>query len=93
MTLQTLLGWYLILMSALSVGITVYDKLAAKKKGQRRIPENTLLYLGFMGGAAAMFLTMLLIRHKTRKKKFMIGLPVFIALHVLIAAFLFWKVF
>ena len=93
MTLQTLLLWVLICMSVLAAGLTVYDKIAAKTEGARRIPENTLMYVGFMGGAAAMYLTMLLIRHKTLHKKFMIGLPVFIALHAAIAAILILKVF
>lgn len=75
--------WF-ILISAVSIIMTVYDKWAAKHK-KRRVPERTLLSLGIVGGAAAMYLTMLLIRHKTRKKKFMVGLPLEMLLHVLIA--------
>lgn len=63
--------------------MTVYDKWAAKHK-KRRVPERTLLSLGIVGGAAAMYLTMKMIRHKTKKKKFMVGLPLEILLHVLI---------
>lgn len=37
-----------------------------------------------LGGAAAMYVTMKAIRHKTLHKKFMVGLPVFIILHTLI---------
>lgn len=33
---------------------------------------------GFLGGALLEFLTMKIIQHKTRHKKFMIGLPVMI---------------
>lgn len=74
--------WF-ILISAVSIIMTVYDKWAAKRK-KRRVPERTLLSLGFIGGAAAMYLTMKGIRHKTKKKKFMVGLPLEILLHVLI---------
>ena len=74
--------WF-ILISAVSIIMTVYDKWAAKHK-KRRVPERTLLSLGLVGGAAAMYLTMKCIRHKTKKKKFMVGLPLEILLHVLI---------
>ena len=74
--------WF-ILISAVSIIMTVYDKWAAKRK-KRRVPERTLLSLGIVGGAAAMYLTMKMIRHKTKKKKFMVGLPLEILLHVLI---------
>ena len=83
--------WF-ILISAVSIIMTVYDKWAAKRK-KRRVPERTLLSLGLIGGAAAMYLTMLLIRHKTRKKKFMVGLPLEILLHVLIVFCFYYFIF
>ncbi len=66
---------YLILINLVSIIITVYDKIAAKKH-KERIPERTLLILAGMGGAVFMYLTMNLIRHKTKHMKFMIGIPV-----------------
>lgn len=60
--------------------ITAYDKLAAKKLPKRRIPEKTLFILAFLGGSLGEYLTMKLIRHKTKHKKFMIGLPAVIIL-------------
>lgn len=83
--------WF-ILISAVSIIMTVYDKWAAKRK-KRRVPERTLLSLGFIGGAAAMYLTMKCIRHKTKKKKFMVGLPLEILLHVLIAFCFYYFIF
>lgn len=83
--------WF-ILISAVSIIMTVYDKWAAKHK-KRRVPERTLLSLGFIGGAAAMYLTMKMIRHKTKKKKFMVGLPLEILLHVLIVFCLYYFIF
>lgn len=68
-------------VSVFSIVITVYDKLAAKSSS-RRIPEKTLLLTGFLGGACAMFLTMITIRHKTRHMKFMVLLPLMSALHI-----------
>jgi uncharacterized membrane protein YsdA (DUF1294 family) len=79
---RVLIGW-LILISLIGVVITVYDKIAAKKRPRNRIPEKTLLLCGALGGAVPMYLTMLLIRHKTRHKKFMVGLPVIIVLQII----------
>lgn len=68
-------------ISVISVIATIYDKIAAKT-GNRRIAEKTLMLLGLLGGASMMLLTMLIIRHKTRHAKFMVGLPLEILLHI-----------
>lgn len=70
-------------ISLVSVVMTVADKVSAKKGGWR-VPEATLMTLGLFGGALSMFVTMKTIRHKTKHKKFMIGLPLEIALHTAI---------
>ncbi len=77
---------YLLIISIFAAIITVYDKIAAKKLPRNRIPEKTLMLTGFLGGAAAEYVTMQLIRHKTRHKKFMIGLPLMIVLHAALIA-------
>jgi uncharacterized membrane protein YsdA (DUF1294 family) len=84
---------YVAAVSVAGVVLTVYDKIISKKNtnGRGRVPENTLMYLGVMGGALPMFITMLIIRHKTRHKKFMVGLPVMFILHIIIAVFLIAK--
>ena len=74
---------YIAGISLVTAIVTVYDKIAAKKRPRRRIRENTLLLLGLLGGAAAELVAMLLIRHKTRHRKFMISLPVIIAVQVI----------
>ncbi len=76
---------YAAVISLVTAIVTVYDKLAAKK-GAWRIPEKTLLLLGLFGGAAAELAVMLMIRHKTRHKKFMIGLPAILILQAAIIA-------
>lgn len=67
--------YYIIIISLLSAVVTVCDKIYSKKQGHRRVPEKTLLLLGIRGGSLAMYVTMLIIRHKTRHIKFMLGLP------------------
>lgn len=70
---------YFALISLISVIVTVYDKWAAKHRPQKRIRESSLLALSLIGGSAAMLATMLIIRHKTRHAKFMVGIPLMIA--------------
>lgn len=66
---------YILALSIISVVITCYDKWAARYAKRHRTPEKTLFLLSVFGGSAAMFLTMLLIRHKTKHRSFMLGLP------------------
>lgn len=70
-----------------SVMVTVYDKVAAKKR-KRRIPEQVLFFWAGIGGALPMLLTMKIINHKTRHKRFMLGLPAIIIVHTVLAIFL-----
>lgn len=83
---------YFVAVSTLSVFMTVKDKIAAKNHSWR-VPEATLMLLGIFGGAEAMYLTMKIIRHKTKHPKFMIGLPAEIILHIaaIIAYFVLTK--
>ena len=61
-------------------------------KHRYRISEFTLMLFSALGGSVAMLLTMLLIHHKTRHVKFMVGIPVIIILQ-LTAAFVIRQVF
>ena len=80
---------YIGVLSALSVIVCTYDKLISKRgKVSLRIPEATLLSLSALGGAAAMLAWMLVIRHKTKHVKFMLGLPVILALQIALVAVL-----
>lgn len=65
---------YLLLINALGLILMHRDKLQAKKKAWR-VPEATLLTVALLGGAAGAMLGMYLFRHKTRKGKFALGLP------------------
>lgn len=78
-----------IAVSVLSVVICIYDKIAAKRWPRHRIREFTLLLLSALGGSIAMFITMQLIRHKTKHVKFMLGIPVIIILQGIALYFVF----
>ena len=79
---------YLLSINTLGIILTIYDKIASKKFRKNRIRENVLLLIGALGGAVSMYITMKLIRHKTRHKKFMTGLPMILILQV---SFLIYK--
>ena len=80
---------YLVLINLVSIIVTISDKHKAIKH-KWRVPESTLLLLSLMGGRVAMYVTMLIIRHKTKHPKFMIGIPVIIVLQF-ISVFLIWR--
>lgn len=77
---------YFAAISLVAVIFTCYDKYASKKLPDRRTPESTLLFISILGGSVVMLATMLAIRHKTKHKKFMIGIPVIIILQLAAAA-------
>ncbi|MBQ9086920.1 MAG: DUF1294 domain-containing protein [Clostridia bacterium] len=78
---------YLAAISLLSLIVCCYDKFAAKHLQKHRTRERTLLLLSALGGSVAMLLTMLVIRHKTKHLKFMLGIPVIMAIQLLILVF------
>ena len=91
--LAILIG-YVAIISIISIIVCIYDKKISKlKKVDLRIPESTLMILSAIGGSVAMFITMLLIRHKTKHFKFMFGIPVIIVIQAAaIFALFYFKV-
>ncbi len=84
---------YLAAISLVSIVVCIYDKFAAKHNPRHRTREATLLLLSALGGSVAMFITMQIIRHKTKHVKFMLGIPVIMILQAALVAFLWIKVF
>ena len=67
---------YIAVISLISIVVCIYDKKISKKnRVELRTPEKSLLILSALGGSVAMFITMLIIRHKTKHVKFMLGIP------------------
>lgn len=75
---------YLLVISIVAVAVTCYDKIAATKRPRHRTPEATLLLISALGGSVAMYVTMQIIRHKTKHAKFMIGIPVIMIVQILV---------
>ena len=81
---------YLTLTSVLAFFLCASDKRRARKGGWR-VPEKTLFLLSAMGGATGMLLGMLLCRHKTKHLSFMILIPLFLLLWLILLIFLQWR--
>ena len=75
--------YYLIIINIAAWIMYGLDKWKAKS-GAWRIPERTLLLTALAGGSVGALAGMLLFHHKTRKPKFMIGVPVMFAAHCVI---------
>lgn len=83
---------YLCAISVISVIVCIYDKVISKKnRVELRVPEKVLLLLSALGGSVAMYLCMLVIRHKTKHVKFMVGIPAILLVQAAVIFLLFWK--
>ena len=74
---------YIIVVSLCSIVVCVYDKKISKRNNVKlRIPEKSLFIWSAIGGSVAMYITMQLMRHKTKHVSFMVGIPVIFVLQV-----------
>ena len=73
---------YFLIISVVTAVVTFYDKKASVKFPRHRVSEAMLFLLALIGGAVAEYAVMKKIRHKTKHKSFMIGLPAIIFLHI-----------
>ena len=81
---------YLVLINIVAIFITVADKQKAKHN-RWRIKEADLLLVSALGGAVGMYITMRIIHHKTRKAKFMAGIPIiFFTELIVVVSVLLW---
>lgn len=83
MTVEIIIAVYLVFINIVAAAVTVSDKKKALVHSWR-VKESTLLIISALGGSLGMYITMKTIRHKTKKKKFMVGIPLIFILQVLI---------
>jgi uncharacterized membrane protein YsdA (DUF1294 family) len=62
---------FLIILNLITLIVFGYDKFLAKNH-KRRISENILLFITFLGGTIGSILGMLLFRHKVSKRSFLL---------------------
>lgn len=74
---------YLIIINVLAFVMYGIDKRKAVK-GRWRISEAALLAVAALGGSLGSLLAMELFRHKTKHKKFTIGVRLLLVLHIIL---------
>ena len=87
MKLSYIIIIYFVIISIIGYVLPAVDKKRAKN-GEWRIPEKTLFIVSILGGSAAMLISMKHYRHKTKHKRFMIGIPCIIVLQLAAIAFI-----
>lgn len=81
---------YLLIINASGFLFMLADKQKAKR-GSWRIPEATLFTIALAGGSLGALLSMKLFRHKTKHPKFLLGLPLLLAGHIILLLLLIPK--
>ncbi|WP_325200297.1 DUF1294 domain-containing protein [Oscillibacter sp.] len=83
-----LLALWLVLINVITFLVFGADKLQAKRKEKketvRRVPEKNLLLLAAAGGSIGALLGMKAFHHKTLHKAFRFGVPLILALQIVI---------
>ena len=81
--LKYLIPAYLIIINAAALLLMLIDKQKAKH-GKWRISEKTLIGAALLGGSIGAILGMNIFRHKTKHPKFFIGLPLILAVQIML---------
>lgn len=87
----TIIAIYYCIINAVGALINIADKRLAIK-GKRRISEKLLWVIGIYGGASGSYAAMKAVRHKTKHKKFMVGMPFLIILHAAVIAIIIYQI-
>ena len=84
---MTALYLWAILINLFTFALFGADKHFAKT-GARRVPEHRLFLFALLGGSAGAIFGMYVFRHKTRKPRFRLGLPLVLLLHAFVLIWL-----
>ena len=78
---------YFVVINLIGFYVMWSDKRKAKW-GKWRIPENTLFLITALGGGIGTIAGMYTFRHKTKKLKFTVGLPVILILEIILIIYI-----
>ena len=77
---------YFLIINLIGFLAMAIDKWKAKNNAWR-IPENTLFSITVLGGGIGTIAGMYVFRHKTKKTKFTIGMPVILVLEIILVIY------
>lgn len=75
---------YLLIINAAGFLSMLADKHRARKN-LWRIPERTLMVIALLGGSIGTLAGMYTVRHKTKHRKFTVGVPLILAAQIVIS--------
>lgn len=78
---------YLIIINMIGFLVMLIDKQKAKH-GSWRIKEATIFLITLLGGGIGTIAGMYMFRHKTKKLKFTVGLPVILIIEVILVIYI-----
>ena len=78
---------YLLVINVLGFLAMGFDKWKAKR-GRWRIPEDSLFMFTILGGGIGTIVGIYTFRHKTKKLKFTVGMPLILILEILLFIYL-----
>lgn len=84
-SIAAIIAAYFVIINIIGFAMAFSDKRKAEN-GKRRIPEPTLFFVSLIGGSVGMYISMKKFRHKTKQKRFMVGIPLIIACQLALAA-------
>ena len=87
---MVVLEWAFLIYNLFVFLVYGYDKLKSKGSG-RRVPERTLLLLGFCFGAVGALLAMEFFRHKTKHRRFWVYNTLLLMLQVALLGFYLFR--
>lgn len=79
---------YLLIVNLVGIALTVMDKSAAQR-GKWRVPERRLFAVCVLGACPGVYAAMRCIRHKTRHKRFMWGIPAIFLVQIAVVVLIF----
>ncbi|MFA5985867.1 MAG: DUF1294 domain-containing protein [Parcubacteria group bacterium] len=72
------MGVFFLVTNALAFLIMAWDKTRSRKRGAERISEGMLFFMATIFGSVGVSIGMFVLRHKTKKWYFIIGIPLLI---------------
>lgn len=84
--MNDMLRFYLLIINAVAFALMHIDKYKAKKN-LWRIPEATLMTTALLGGSFGALMGMYTAHHKTKHPKFYIGVPLILAIQIVMLSF------
>ncbi|MGO1468382.1 MAG: DUF1294 domain-containing protein [Tissierella sp.] len=80
--LESFLWIYFLIINMISF-ICFYMDKKRSRKNMWRISESFLIGISFIGGSLGSMIGMKMFHHKTRKKKFIFGIPILFLINIL----------